>query len=119
MDDQINVAAFIEGYSKLAEKFEAIRRLPYSKLFSMDSIEIDGENIIFRCSDSFRGSMDYENYTYTSEEINKPIAYFEKQFSDYYNKTAERALFEKKRIEATNKHNRKLQYEQLKKEFNR
>lgn len=115
--ETLNIQLFIEEHNKLAERFDEIRVLYYPNLFSMDTISVDGDKIVFNCSESFMGSLEHEAYTYTAEELKRPIDEWKKMIEDAKIAANEKRIHDTKVFEEQLIAQRKHQYEQLKKEF--
>lgn len=117
METKINTALFINEFDKIALKFDAIRKLPGANLYSMDSIDATDSVLAIHCSERVRGDTDFETYYYNDEEINRPLDEWEKYFADLRIREQEANLSRQRLLEVKKAEERKLQYEQLKKEF--
>ena len=114
---KIDLKQFIETYNQLSDRFEEIRKLYSPNLYPLDSIEVDGEQIVFSCSESFRGSTDYESYSYTQDEINRPNDEWIAIIAENKKQAEIKQQKDKKVFEEQKRQQRKDQFEQLKKEF--
>ncbi len=116
----IDTVLFLQEWSKIQEKLEAISNIPKKdgdgKYF--EGLDIDEEGVTYKSSTSYSGcGTDNYDFHVNWDEINNPIEYFKEKYSKEIQDDKERKIRLKEEEAQKQEERERKEFERLSKKF--